>query len=337
MPADLFSNFLGMTLQATGNNNNAWGTILNGSALQTIERAIAGNISRAVAGGTLDLSASPPPAAVHQALDFIQIFTGVLTSNQTVIMPNLSKMWSIINRTSGAFQLFVKTTGGAACQIPQGCSKYVVCDGQDGMLRYDRDEVGSFLHTAQAGLSSGYLACSGQSLLKADFPDLFTKIGTTYGSVDGLHFTLPNLQDSGRYLRSNSGSFTPGTYQSSQNLSHAHTITGAPGVGTLGTDNPGNHTHGNSVTDLGHVHSIPIQRSGQLVTSGTGTAGEGVIISPLNSGTNIGTPMSITNAPAGAHIHNITGAPTVGTLATVTNGGTEARPESLVIVIAIKY
>ena len=41
MTADLLSNFIGMTLQATGNNNNAWGTILNGSALVPLERAIA--------------------------------------------------------------------------------------------------------------------------------------------------------------------------------------------------------------------------------------------------------------------------------------------------------
>jgi hypothetical protein len=31
MSADLLSNFIGMTLQATGNNNNDWGRILNGS------------------------------------------------------------------------------------------------------------------------------------------------------------------------------------------------------------------------------------------------------------------------------------------------------------------
>jgi hypothetical protein len=62
MSADLLSNFIGMTLQATGNNNNAWGTILNGSALVPLERAIRGNIVRAVTGGTLDLSGSPPPS-----------------------------------------------------------------------------------------------------------------------------------------------------------------------------------------------------------------------------------------------------------------------------------
>jgi len=83
MPADTFSSFIGMTLQATGNNNNAWGTILNGSALVTLERAIRGNIVRAVTGGTLDLSGSPPPTAVAKALDFIQIFQGTLTATRS--------------------------------------------------------------------------------------------------------------------------------------------------------------------------------------------------------------------------------------------------------------
>ena len=87
MPVDTFSSFLGMVLQATGSNNNAWGTILNGSALLPLERAIAGNISHAVTGGTLDLSSSPPPSGLTQPLDMLQVFTGALTANQTVIVP----------------------------------------------------------------------------------------------------------------------------------------------------------------------------------------------------------------------------------------------------------
>lgn len=39
-----------------------------------------------------------------------------------------------------------------------------------------------------------WLPCDGSSLLRSDYPDLFTVIGTTYGSVDGSHFTLPDLQ-----------------------------------------------------------------------------------------------------------------------------------------------
>lgn len=40
-----------------------------------------------------------------------------------------------------------------------------------------------------------WLPCDGASLLRADYPDLFTVIGTTYGAVDATHFNVPNLQD----------------------------------------------------------------------------------------------------------------------------------------------
>lgn len=51
---------------------------------------------------------------------------------------------------------------------------------------------------AYAGASSPYpsqwLPCNGQSVLRADYPDLFTVIGTAYGAVDTSHFTLPDLR-----------------------------------------------------------------------------------------------------------------------------------------------
>lgn len=39
-----------------------------------------------------------------------------------------------------------------------------------------------------------WLDCDGASLLRADYPDLFNVIGTTYGAVDGTHFSLPDLR-----------------------------------------------------------------------------------------------------------------------------------------------
>lgn len=35
---------------------------------------------------------------------------------------------------------------------------------------------------------------NGRSLLRASYPDLFSAIGTTYGAVDGTHFSLPNCK-----------------------------------------------------------------------------------------------------------------------------------------------
>lgn len=41
---------------------------------------------------------------------------------------------------------------------------------------------------------SRWLLCDGSSLLRTDYPDLFTVIGTTYGAADSTHFNIPDLQ-----------------------------------------------------------------------------------------------------------------------------------------------
>ena len=54
---------------------------------------------------------------------------------------------------------------------------------------------GTVFITAGAGTPAGYLECNGASVLRADYPALFAAIGTTYGSVDGTHFTLPTIPE----------------------------------------------------------------------------------------------------------------------------------------------
>lgn len=40
----------------------------------------------------------------------------------------------------------------------------------------------------------GCLLCDGSSYLRTTYPNLFAAIGTTYGSVDGSHFNVPDLR-----------------------------------------------------------------------------------------------------------------------------------------------
>lgn len=39
-----------------------------------------------------------------------------------------------------------------------------------------------------------WLLCDGSSLLRTGYAELFSVIGTTYGAVDGTHFSLPDLR-----------------------------------------------------------------------------------------------------------------------------------------------
>ena len=54
--------------------------------------------------------------------------------------------------------------------------------------------AGMIVPYAGASAPTGWLLCNGQSVLRADYPALFAAIGTTYGTADGTHFTLPDMR-----------------------------------------------------------------------------------------------------------------------------------------------
>jgi microcystin-dependent protein len=95
-----------------------------------------------------------------------------------------------------------------------------------------------------------WLPCDGSSLLRADYPDLFTVIGTTYGAADGSHFNIPDLGD--RIVLGNGSLHTLG--DSFGEEEH-----------TLIIDEMPLHTH----ADTGHLHS-EITALANVTTIGAG-------------------------------------------------------------------
>jgi microcystin-dependent protein len=345
MSADTFDPILGLLLMGTGNDGNSWGNNANVSVFSPTARAIAGVNTITSTGGTVDLSGTVPPAGLRADIDHIQLLNGLLTSDVTVKVPNVSKTWWFENDTTGSFNVFLQVPGGVSpnglVQIPQGLGVFVACDGNGKLRRHDRAEVGSFRISAKGSAGAGELVCNGASLLRTAFPDLFNAIGTTWGSVDSVHFTLPLLTDTNRYLRAGGGSGPAvGTYQSSQNAAHTHSVTGAPAVGTLTTDSQGAHTHSATPNEgSGHSHGVSGGTRGAPPVGSIGLVGQGGADFPFQNIVinNATTGMSITIGSAGAHTHNVTGTLTVGTLGTASQGGTEARPESAAVLICIRY
>lgn len=54
--------------------------------------------------------------------------------------------------------------------------------------------AGTVIEFAGAAAPTGYLACDGASLLRADYAALFSAIGTTHGAADGTHFNVPDMR-----------------------------------------------------------------------------------------------------------------------------------------------
>jgi hypothetical protein len=58
-------------------------------------------------------------------------FTGALTGNRRIVVPNTTQQYWVDNQTSGSFDLEIDTAAGAGQIIPQGESVIVYCDATD--------------------------------------------------------------------------------------------------------------------------------------------------------------------------------------------------------------
>lgn len=106
--------------------------------------------------------------------------------------------------------------------------------------------AGTVITVAMSSAPTGYLKCDGSSVLRATYADLFTAIGTTFGSADGTHFTLPDLRgefvrgyDDGRGIDSGR---VFGSAQADELLAHTHSLP----VSDNDTNN-GSHPDGTTV------------------------------------------------------------------------------------------
>jgi hypothetical protein len=87
-----------------------------------VQGTLRGVLSKSVAGGVnVTLTAV-------EAGNGILIFTGTLTANIAVIVPSNGGRWQVVNSTSGAFSLTVKTAAGSGVTVAQGKSRILYCD-----------------------------------------------------------------------------------------------------------------------------------------------------------------------------------------------------------------
>lgn len=103
-----------------------------------------------------------------------------------------------------------------------------------------------------------WLACDGASLVRTMYPDLFAAIGTTYGSADGTHFNLPDIQ--GRIpVGTGSGTgLTPRALGDSFG-EETHTLTTAEIAAHGHTDTGHSHTEVTSIPSVGAaIVGVPI-------------------------------------------------------------------------------
>jgi microcystin-dependent protein len=144
---------------------------------------------------------------------------------------------------------------------------------------------------------TGYLLCYGQSLLRADYADLFTAIGTTYGAADGTHFSLPDLR--GRVVagKDDMGGSSANRLFALLNGDTLGNFGGAE-THTLTTAELAVHSHINTLSDPGHTHPI---KGGSGAGGGVAVINNGAGSFAANDVTTTGTTgITINNVNAGS-------------------------------------
>jgi microcystin-dependent protein len=117
--------------------------------------------------------------------------------------------------------------------------------------------TGAVLDYAGTVAPDGWLMCYGQSLLRSAYPNLFARIGTTFGAVDGTHFSLPDYRGRVAAGRDDMGGVAAGRVTPAGAGIDGATLGAAGGAEThtLTTAQMPNHTHANTLTDTGHTHT----------------------------------------------------------------------------------
>ena len=113
--------------QTPGENENTWGTILNGNVINLVDDSIAAYTTITVA--SVDVTLTQADGSADQARSAFLDITGTLTGSVNVIIPALSKGYGVRNSTSGSFTVTMKTATGSGIAIPQGQVISVISDG----------------------------------------------------------------------------------------------------------------------------------------------------------------------------------------------------------------
>jgi hypothetical protein len=145
--ASTFSTDLKLELMATGENAGTWGTKTN-TNLNLIQQAIAG--FQAIDVAAADVTLVMTDASISNARNMVLKFTGTLTANRTVNLPDSIEKFYILqdSTTHGAFTLTFKTVSGTGFTLDEGKIHAGFSDGTN-VTEVALNTLGGTLGTAQ--------------------------------------------------------------------------------------------------------------------------------------------------------------------------------------------
>lgn len=244
-----------------GDQVGTWDTPVNNN-MSIIDDSFGGTATIALTNSNVTLSAAQYECAMI-------VFTGTITANIAITFPYVGSLYTIENRTAGAFSITLQTTNASAEII--ACPPYepfdILTRASTAGVRYrNLGKVGSYLDYGGSSVPlwvsactiPPYLNCDGTSFSSATYPALATIFGGT---------TLPDAR--GRYraaLNQGQSRITSGT---STGGVDGNTLFASGGAQT--TTLSSQNVPPVPITDPGHLHtaSQPAGATGNVAQTGT--------------------------------------------------------------------
>jgi hypothetical protein len=196
-----------LELQSVGSNINTWGSDHLNAVLSQIDSSLDGVTAISTTGGTVTLTANN--GAADQSRERILELSGVLASAATIVVPNVTKWYWVINRCTGGYAVSIEASGGSSLVVPASAATAVWCDGS-GNVSFLL-QMSSVLET-EVSVSTNYLVSAGQ-------------MGSMFLASAALTLTLPSAVAAG-----------PGWYATMKNTTSgmgAANVTLASTAGTI--------------------------------------------------------------------------------------------------------
>lgn len=175
---------------AAGENDGTWGGKAN-TVFDMIESAIGGTTAVSTTGGTTTLT--NVDFTDDQAKKHVLSVTGTLVSNATIVIPNTSRVYTVINATSGAFTLAVKTSSGSGKTVTQAATAKLYCDGSDN-ITYAAPQVVTTTGgpaTASGAAASAISVSPTGNLTSTNAQAAFAEL---QGDIDSINTSLDSKQ-----------------------------------------------------------------------------------------------------------------------------------------------
>jgi len=259
--ATSYTSLLGLALPVTGELSGTWGDTVNNSITSLLDSAIAGTTTLST---DADVTLTTTTGAANTAREAILLFSGARTALRTITAPAQSKIYTVINSTTGGFSVKVVGAGPTTgVTIVAGTSAQIAWNGSDFVLVSTLTSAG-VLPTANGG--TGLTSFTANQVFYASSTSAFAQ-------STNLQFSGTDLTVYGLTVGRGAGAVSTNTAVGASALAGANTGGFTTAIG---------YQAGYSNTS--GQNSLIGANSGQYITTGTRNTGVGVSTLGFNNG-----------------------------------------------------